>query len=308
MTTTHSPAEGLLLTFNREVNDALMTGKPVVALESTLISHGLPWPRNRQTALDLEAAVRNEGAVPATLCLAGGQIHVGLDDDLLLRLARDGAHKVSLHNMAAVLAGGATGATTVAATMHCAHLAGIEVFATGGIGGVHRETPRDVSADLVALSRTPVLVVCAGAKAILDLPATLEVLETLGVPVCAWRADTFPAFWSSSSGLPAPRVNEVTEVAAQWRMQRALGLPGGMLLTCPLSTEQEIPATLIEHWLAQAEADPARPTGAALTPWLLKRMAEISGGRTVDANLALLEQNAQLAARVAIALKEARPD
>ena len=291
-----------LLRISPEVRAALSGGSPVVALESTLISHGLPWPQNRDTALALESIVRQQGAVPATICLSQGKVCVGLEDNLLHRLAREGATKTSMRNLAGVLAGGGLGATTVAATMFCAHMAGIEVFATGGIGGVHRGAPFDVSADLLQMSRTPVMVISAGAKAVLDIPATLEVLETHGVPVVGLHTADFPAFWSASSGLPVPRLDSEAEVAALWRMQRRLRLPQALLVGNPIPAQYEIPATRIEQWLQEAEADPAMPFGPALTPWLLSRLASISGGHTLQANLRLLEHNAAAAARIATAL------
>ncbi|MCD4828512.1 MAG: pseudouridine-5'-phosphate glycosidase [Candidatus Cloacimonetes bacterium] len=285
-----------------EVAAALREHRPVVALESTLISHGLPWPDNRDTALRLESIVREEGAVPATICLANGHVHVGLDSNLLNDLASGGAQKVSMRNLSLALANRSLGATTVAATMWCAHRAGIEVFATGGIGGVHRGAPFDVSADLLQMSRTPVMIISAGAKAVLDLPATLEVLETHGVPVVGLRTDVFPAFWSAASGLPVPRLDSEAEVAALWHTHRNLGLSQALLVGNPIPREHEIPAATIEGWLREAERDPALPSGPALTPWLLRRLAEISSGRTLQANLRLLENNARVAARVAVAL------
>ncbi|HMO73490.1 MAG TPA: pseudouridine-5'-phosphate glycosidase, partial [Paracoccaceae bacterium] len=231
-----------------EVARALAEGAPVVALESTIITHGMPWPQNAETARAVEDEVRAGGAVPATIAVMGGRIHVGLSEDALDHLARsEGVMKLSRADLAACLVTGRTGATPVAATMICAHLAGIEVFATGGIGGVHRgaETSFDISADLSELAATPVSVVAAGAKAILDLPKTLEVLETLGVPVIAVGQDALPAFWSRDAGLAAPlRLDDPAQIAAHHRLRAALGLKGGQLVANPIPEADEIPAAL----------------------------------------------------------------
>ena len=252
------------LTYAPEVAAARMNGQPIVALESTIITHGMPWPKNLETAQRVEAAVRSAGAVPATIAVMSGQIHVGLAPDALDALARaTDASKLSRADLAACLATGGTGATTVAATMIAAHLAGIAVFATGGIGGVHRgaETSFDISADLHELAQTPVTVVAAGAKAILDLPKTLEVLETLGVPVIAFGQSEFPAFWSRSSGLAAPlRMDSVAEIAASHLMRARIGLGGGQLVANPIPFTAEI---------ARAEITPI--IEAALAPGPLAR-------------------------------------
>jgi pseudouridine-5'-phosphate glycosidase len=293
-----------------EVAEALASGAPLVALESTIITHGMPWPRNLETARAVEEAVREAGAVPATMAVMGGRIRAGLEPEALEDLARaEGVAKLSRADLAACLAAGRTGATTVAATMIAARLAGIEVFATGGIGGVHRgaETSFDISADLQELAQTTVTVVAAGAKAILDLPKTLEVLETNGVPVIAVGQDGFPAFWSRESGLAAPlRLDDAGQIAAAHRMRRRLGLPGGQLVANPVPAEAEIPAAELRPLIAQAqkEAEAAGVSGKAVTPYLLQRLYELTGGRTLETNIALVLNNARLAARIARALAE----
>jgi len=302
----------LPLRFAPEVARARDQGRPVVALESTIITHGMPWPQNAETARAVEAEIRDAGAVPATIAVMEGSIQVGLEPDALDKLARsEGVRKLSRADLAPCLAGRATGATTVAATMICANLAGIEVFATGGIGGVHRgaESSFDISADLRELAETPVTVVAAGAKAILDLPKTLEVLETLGVPVIAFGQDAFPAFWSRDSGLEAPlRADSAAEIAEAHRMRARLGLPGGQLIANPVPGAAEIPrdeiTPMIERALKEAEA--SRITGKALTPYLLARIFELSAGRSLDCNIALVRNNARLAAEIASQLA-ARP-
>jgi len=289
-----------------EVAKAIAEGAPVVALESALITHGLPVPTNLEVARRLEAVVREEGAVPATVAVLDGVAYVGLSPGQLEALARapDPA-KVSLRDLPAVVARGHTGGTTVAATMYLAHRAGVRVFATGGIGGVHRGHPEDVSADLTALASIPIVVVCAGAKAILDLPRTLERLETLGVPVIGYGTDTFPAFTSRSSDLPLSfRADTPDEVAAVARARDNLGLRGAILVAVPIPQEAEWPweeaQTEIEAAVAEAEAQGVR--GKDLTPFLLDWLAERSGGRSLAANEALLVNNARVAARIATAL------
>ena len=298
----------LPLAFSPEVAAARAAGTPLVALESTIITHGMPWPQNVETARAVEAEVRAAGAVPATMAVMDGRIQVGLAPETLDRLgqARDVA-KLSRADLAACLAQGRTGATTVAATMICARLAGIQVFATGGIGGVHRgaETSFDISADLLELAQTPVTVVAAGAKAILDLPKTLEVLETHGVPVIAYRQDDFPAFWSRESGLKAPlRMDSPARIADAHRMRATLGLPGGQLVANPIPAEAEIPrAEIMPHVKAAlAEAAAAGISAKAVTPFLLQRIFERTGGRSLAANIALVQANARLAAEIARAL------
>ncbi len=280
----------------------------MVALESTIVTHGLPFPDNLATARAVEAAVRDGGAVPATIAVVDGAIRVGLDDATLEALARaKGVMKLSRADLAFAVATRRPGSTTVAATMIAARLAGIEVFATGGIGGVHRgaETTFDVSADLEELARTPVIVVSAGAKAILDLPKTLEVLETRGVPVVGWRTDDFPAFWSRSSGLPAPlRLDEPADLARFWTTRRALGIDGGLLLANPVPHEAEIPGDEMEAIIARAvaEAEAAGIRAKAVTPFLLAHIEKLTEGRSLATNRALILSNARLAAAVAAAL------
>ena len=300
----------LPLTYSPDVAEALAAGRPVVALESTIISHGMPWPQNLDMARKVEAAIREGGAVPATIAVMGGQIHIGLTDETLTALAQtppDQAMKLSRADLAVCVASGRTGATTVAATMICADLAGIRVFATGGIGGVHRgaESSFDISADLHELARTPVTVVAAGAKAILDLPKTWEVLETLGVPVIAYGQDALPAFWSRDSGLKAPlRMDSPAEIAAAAAMRARLGLSGGQLVANPIPPEAEIPRDqinpVIEQALAEAEAQGI--AAKAVTPFLLSRIFDLTEGRSLDSNIALVLNNARLAAAIAVAM------
>ncbi|PYF13072.1 pseudouridine-5'-phosphate glycosidase [Rhodobacter viridis] len=295
----------LPLAFSPDVRAALDAGQPVVALESTIITHGMPYPQNLETARRVEAEVRTAGATPATIAVMGGRIHIGLTAAELETLAQaQGVMKLSRADLAVCLAQGRTGATTVAATMICAHLAGISVFATGGIGGVHRgaEDSFDISADLTELGLTPVTVVAAGAKAILDLNKTLEVLETNGVPVIAFGQDDFPAFWSRSSGLKAPlRADSAAEIGRAHLMRARLGLSGGQLVANPIPAEAEIarediiPA--IESALAEAEAEGI--AAKAVTPFLLARIFELTDGRSLDANIALVLNNARLAAAIA---------
>jgi pseudouridylate synthase len=288
-----------------DVADARARLLPVVALESTIITHGMPYPDNVATARRVEAAVREAGAVPATIAVMDGVIRIGLTGEQLEQLGRaKGVMKLSRADLAVCVASGRTGSTTVAATMICARLAGISVFATGGIGGVHRgaESSFDVSADLQELAKTPVTVVSAGAKAILDLPKTLEVLETLGVPVIAVGQDEFPAFWSRQSGLRAPlRLDSPGEIAAAHRMRERLGLPGGQLVANPIPDGDEIPRAemipFVEQALAEAKAGGV--SAKAVTPYLLKRIFELTEGRSLRANIALVLNNARLAAAIA---------
>jgi pseudouridine-5'-phosphate glycosidase len=306
-----------MLRISPEAAAALEEGRPVVALESTLISHGLPYPRNLEVARLLEDEVRAGGAVPATVGVAAGAPTVGLGPDALERFATGGeaVRKLTRRDIAIAAAQGADGATTVAATMAIAAAAGVSVFATGGIGGVHRGAERswDVSADLTELARTPVLVVCAGAKAILDLPATLEYLETLGVPVVGLGVDEFPAFYSRSSGLPLPASAATAEEVAQlWAAQRALAgiaAPGGLLLCVPPPPEVELPRDEVELAIgrALARAAAAGVRGPAVTPFLLAAMAGETSGESIATNVALLRQNARVAAQVACALAAAKP-
>lgn len=296
------------LSFAPDVARALKDGAPVVALESTIITHGMPFPQNVETARAVEAEVRAHGAVPATMAVMGGRIHVGLTEAELDSLGQaKGVAKISRADIAACVASGGIGATTVAATMICARLAGISVFATGGIGGVHRgaETSFDISADLPELAQTAVTVVAAGAKAILDLPKTLEWLETAGVPVIAFGQDQFPAFWSRESGLKAPlRMDRAEEIAAAMRMRAALGLPGGQLVANPIPVGAEISRAeimpVVERALAEAAAQGI--AAKAVTPFLLQRIFELTEGRSLVANIALVLNNARLGAAIAGAL------
>ncbi|WP_422028598.1 pseudouridine-5'-phosphate glycosidase [Roseovarius sp.] len=293
------------ITYSPEVATALADGAPVVALESTIITHGMPWPDNLSTARQVEQTVRDNGATPATIAVLDGTLHVGLTDPQLetLAQAKDVA-KLSRADLAVCMARGGTGATTVAATMIAARLAGIATFATGGIGGVHRgaETSFDISADLQELAQTPVTVVCAGAKAILDLPKTLEVLETLGVPVIAYGQDSFPAFWSRTSPLPAPlRLDTAAQIAQAHLARAALDIPGGQLVANPLPATAEIPPEEIDPIIAQATAEAAEQniTGKSVTPFLLDRLFELTHGRSLEANIALVLNNAALASAIA---------
>ncbi|SFA77212.1 pseudouridine-5'-phosphate glycosidase [Poseidonocella pacifica] len=291
-----------------EVAEALSAGRPVVALESTIITHGMPYPRNLETARMVEDDIRAEGAVPATIAVIEGRLHVGLEPAELDALAQaKGVAKLSRADMPVCLASGGTGSTTVAATMIGAHAAGIEVFATGGIGGVHRgaEDSFDISADLQELAQTPVTVVCAGAKAILDLPKTWEVLETLGVPVIVRGQDQLPAFWSSRSEYEAPlRLDEPAQMARSHRMRGALGVPGGQLIANPIPAADEIPSAEITPIITRAigDAERHRISGKALTPYLLQRIFELTEGRSLEANIALVRNNARLAALIACEL------
>jgi pseudouridylate synthase len=295
----------LPLTFSPEVAKARAEGAPIVALESTIITHGMPFPQNVETALRVEAEVRAHGAVPATIAIMDHRIHVGLTQTQLDGLGQaQGVAKLSRADLAVCLSSGRTGATTVAATMICANLAGISVFATGGIGGVHRgaESSFDISADLRELAETPVTVVAAGAKAILDLPKTLEYLETMGVPVIAFGQDEFPAFWSRSSGLAAPlRLDAAADIAAAHLMRARLGLPGGQLIANPIPVEFEIPRAEITPHIeaALAEADARGIAAKAVTPFLLQRIFEMTAGRSLASNIELVLNNARLGAAIA---------
>ncbi|MEY8830780.1 pseudouridine-5'-phosphate glycosidase [Sedimentitalea sp. XS_ASV28] len=291
-----------------EVQAARRQNRPIVALESTIITHGMPHPQNVEVACQLEQDIRDGGATPATIAVIEGRLHVGLEPEQLAHLGQArGVAKLSRADLAACLATGGTGATTVAATMIAARLAGIEVFATGGIGGVHRgaEASFDISADLQELAQTPVTVVAAGAKAILDISKTLEVLETLGVPVIAVGQDAFPAFWSARSPFRAPlRMDEATPIARAHVMRRALGIPGGQLVANPIPAAAEIPAEELAPIIVSAQADAARHriVGKAVTPYLLQRIYEQTEGRSLAANIALVRNNARLAARIAQAM------
>ena len=292
-----------------EVSEAIASGRPVVALESTIISHGLPTETSAATARDIEKAVRSEGAVPATIALVDGAVRIGLPDDALVRVAEDDdVVKTSIRDLGPVLAAGRTGATTVAATSYLAHRAGIEVFATGGLGGVHRGAVDtfDESADLLALGSIPVTIVCAGVKSILDVPATLERLETLSVTVLGYGTDAFPGFYIRDSGTPAPgRVDSPREVAAIIRQRSALGLTQGMVVAQPVSSEEEMDRELHDRTLQSGlvAAAEAGIRGKDVTPFLLSWFHEHSGGRSLAANVALVLANAGLAARIAVTLE-----
>jgi len=287
---------------------AQAAGRPVVALESTIIAHGMPYPQNVRTAREVEAVVRGLGAEPATIAVLGGRIRIGLAEDELELLGRSGtARKVSRRDLPAVLASGEPGATTVAGTMICAALAGIEVFVTGGIGGVHRGAQEsfDISADLQELARTAVVVVCAGAKAILDLPLTLEYLETHGVPVLSCGQDNFAAFYTRDSGLRADyRIDDPDAQARFVRAKWDLGLAGGVVLSTPVPEEAAMAREDIEGFIEQAlqEAQARGIAGKALTPFLLDRIQALTGGRSLATNIALVKHNAEVGARLALAL------
>ncbi len=298
---------------NTEVARALAEGRPVVALESTIITHGMPFPENLETALAVEAEIRAAGATPATIAVLDGVLRAGLDVTDLEALAQaQGVAKLSRADLAVAVATGRTGSTTVAATMIVARLAGIDVFATGGIGGVHKgaEESFDISADLRELAQTAVTVVAAGAKAILDLPKTLEVLETLGVPVIAVGQDAFPAFWSRDAGLAAPlRLDSPEDIARAHLTRSRLGIPGGQLVANPIPAEAEIPAAELAPVIAQAqaEADARGIAGKSVTPFLLGRITELTGGRTLTSNIALVLNNARLGAAIAREICNRRP-
>lgn len=294
------------LVLRPDIRVALQDKQPVVALESTVIAHGLPYPNNIETARGLEATVRESGALPATIGVVAGAPTIGLDDQALEHFAQGAdIRKLARRDLGIAIGSGLHGATTVAATMALAACAGIEVFATGGIGGVHRGAREswDISGDLTELGRTPVLVVCAGAKAILDLPATLEVLETLGVPVVGYGCDEFPAFYSHTSGLPlSARVDAPEQVAAIWRAHQRYGGGGGMLLCVPPPPDAALPADMVEAAIARALVQAAGVRGAAVTPFLLAALEQETNGQTLRTNIALLKNNAHVAAAVAVAL------
>ncbi|MDB2369196.1 pseudouridine-5'-phosphate glycosidase [Octadecabacter sp.] len=293
------------ISYSPDVSAALDAGTPIVALESTIITHGMPYPQNVETARLVEADIRAEAATPATIAVIHGTLHIGLTGTQLDALGQaKSVAKLSRADMAACIATGGTGATTVAATMIAAHLAGIHVFATGGIGGVHKgaETSFDISADLHELAQTPVTVVAAGAKAILDLEKTYEVLETLGVPVIAYGQDMLPAFWSATSPLPAPlRMDTPADIARAQQMRTAMGLPGGQLIANPIPQDAQIPASTLAPIIAQAlaEADAKGIAAKSVTPFLLGRIFELTDGASLTANIALVRNNARLAAQIA---------
>ncbi|RPE71530.1 pseudouridine-5'-phosphate glycosidase [Pacificibacter maritimus] len=297
----------LPITFSPDVQAAKDAGKAIVALESTIITHGMPYPQNVETARLVESDVRDNGAVPATIAVLKGKLHVGLRDEELESLGQaQNVAKLSRADLAVCIATGGTGATTVAATMIAAHLAGIHVFATGGIGGVHRgaEDTFDISADLLELAQTPVTVVAAGPKAILDIPKTMEVLETQGVPVIAYGQDALPAFWSRASQYKAPlRLDSAADIAKSAQMRTLMGLPGGQLIANPIPEADEIPVDVIMPFVETAlqEAEDQSITAKQLTPFLLGRIFELTEGQSLTANIALVRNNARLAAQIACA-------
>lgn len=303
------PASPLLtMEFSREVAAAKARDAAIVALESTIITHGMPFPGNLDMARSVEKIIRDEGAVPATIAVIDGVLHIGLENEQLEALAQtDDAMKLSRADLAFAIAERRTGATTVAATMIAAKRAGIRVFATGGIGGVHRKAEEsfDISADLEELSRTNVIVICAGAKAILDVPKTLEVLETRGVPVVTYDSDAFPAFWSRDSGLKSPlMLNSPAAIANFQKTRDLLGIDGGMLIANPVPEEYEIPRDEMEIYISRAldNAERDEITGKAVTPYLLDSIFNLTDGRSLETNIALVENNARLAAEIAVAL------
>lgn len=306
-----------LFSFSPEVAEARAQGRgdggsAIVALESTIITHGMPYPKNLEMARQVEAEIRAAGAVPATIAVLEGKVQIGLSDAQLERLAQTpSARKLSRADLAVCLVEGATGATTVAATMILAARAGIEVFATGGIGGVHQgaELSFDISADLYELAQTPVTVVSAGAKAILDLPKTLEMLESLGVPVIAYGQNELPAFWSRESGLEAPlRMDQPERIAAAHVQRGDLGIEGGQLVANPIPPASQIPRDEILPLIARAQADASAHgiAGKAVTPYLLQRLFELSEGRSLAANVALVLNNARLGAEIALEVRKMR--
>lgn len=292
-----------------EVKAALEAGKPVVALESTIISHGMPYPKNVETALLVEETVRKNGAIPATIAIIGGRLKAGLSREEIEYLGKTGrgVAKASRRDVAALVAGKKDGATTVTTTMMIAHMAGIEIFATGGIGGVHRgaETTMDISADLEELAQTPVMVVCAGAKSILDLRLTLEYLETKGVPVIGYGTNELPAFYTRKSGLGVDyRVDSPEELAAMFSAQRELGIRGGMLVTNPIPEEYSMDKELIDSAIDKAlrECNELGIKGKDTTPFLLAKVVELTGGDSLESNIKLVLNNAAVAAKTAAAL------
>jgi pseudouridine-5'-phosphate glycosidase len=298
----------LPIVYSQEVAAAKQRGAPIVALESTIITHGMPYPGNIEMAEGVEQIIRDQGAVPATIAVIHGTLHIGLEKDQLEALAQTtDAMKVSRADIAFAIAERRTGATTVAATMIAAARAGIRVFATGGIGGVHKgaEQTFDISADLTELAKTGVIVVCAGAKAILDIPKTLEVLETNGVPVVTFGSEEFPAFWSRSSGLSSPlSLNSPAAIANFQTTREQLGIDGGMLIANPVPEEDEIPREEMEIYINRAISHAERQdiTGKAVTPFLLGDIFRLTDGRSLATNIALVRNNAQLAAEIAVAL------
>jgi pseudouridine-5'-phosphate glycosidase len=286
-----------------EVNQALQLKKPIVALESTVITHGLPFPENINLANDVEMEIREQGCIPATIAIIDGNICVGLDRSQLDQLVHtEDVRKISVRDIAPAMVSKKSGGTTVAGTLAIAQLAGVKVFATGGIGGVHRDAPFDVSADLGQLARSQLVVVCAGAKAILDIPATLEVLETYGVPVIGYKTGEFPAFYSLSSGIPVSmRIDSAQEVALLAQFHWNMGMPGSILVAVPPPADVAIESSVVETAIqtALAEAKDKNIHGQAVTPFLLRRVSELTGGASLKANLGLLRNNARVAEEIA---------
>ena len=297
-----------LVHLNDEVRIALQTNQPIVALESSIISHGMPYPENLETAKMVEQSIRDHGAIPATIALYQGNIHIGINESIMQHLASsDDVMKASRRDLAYVLSRKASASTTVSATMFCAHLAKLPLFVTGGIGGVHHHANEsfDISADLIELSSTPVTVVCSGAKSILDLPKTLEMLETQGVPVIGYQTDEFPAFYSHSSGLPLlHRLDRVDEIARLMSYQRKLNLTNGIIIANPIPRTAEIPDDQIRPMIKQAQREAGNINGKAITPFLLQRIAELTAGQSLHANIELIKNNAVLGAQIAIAYKK----
>jgi pseudouridine-5'-phosphate glycosidase len=294
-----------LIDWHPDVAAALAAGRPVVALESSVLAQGLPAPANREAAMRMTTAVRSAGAVPAVTAVAGGRLHVGLTDATLERFLTAGARKVSARDLGPAIAAGTDGSTTVAGTLAICAAAGLDVFATGGIGGVHRGAPYDESADLLELGRTSAVVVCAGAKSILDLPATLERLETHGVTVIGYRTNEFPGFFTPRTGLPVPSTaDSAAEIARAFRAARAIGRPGAVLVVQPPLAEAALDGAIVERAVAAAlaEADSAGVRGGAVTPFLLAAVERATAGRSLAANIALLESNARLAGEISAAL------
>lgn len=293
-----------------EVQEAIATGKPVVALESTIISHGMPYPQNVETAKAVEDTVRKAGAVPATIAIIDGKCKVGLSAEELESFGKEkGVWKVSLRDMPYVISRGLMGATTVAATMRIASMAGIRIFVTGGIGGVHRGAGEsmDISADLTEMGQTSVAVVSAGVKSILDIGLTLEYLETKGIPVVTYGQDAFPSFYSSNSGLKSPlRLDSAEDIAAMLRCKWDLGLEGSVLIANPVPAEQEIAPALVEEHIQAAlkEADKQKISGKEVTPFLLQYIAHHTGGESLEANIALIKHNAWVGAAIAVAFSQ----
>ncbi len=287
-----------------EVSEAISRGRPVVALESTLIAHGLPYPENVKIAKKLESVIREEGAIPATIAVLNGEIHIGLGDDELEYIAKaKDVWKLSTREIPICVAQKRTGATTVSATSYLASQVGIKVFSTGGLGGVHRGVTKtwDISRDLEELSQTEIIVVSSGAKSLLDLPKTVEYLETKGVIILGYKTDEFPAFYTRKSGLSIPRVEDTNEIAKVYREKKRLKMPGGIVVGNPVREDMEIPVEEVNNWIniALSLAEKEGIKGKAVTPFLLDKIKDISGGKSVKTNLSLLEDNARLAAKIA---------